>query len=102
MSAPWWDSDWKDRSGPEYRAFVSNLPYSTNEGSLKDAFSSYAPLNADVAYDPDTGRSRGIGFVQFDDKKSMDNAIQGMNGQQVGGRTISVSEANQRPRRWRA
>jgi hypothetical protein len=40
--------------------------------------------------------------VQFDDKKSMDNAIQGMNGQQVGGRTISVSEANQRPRRWRA
>jgi hypothetical protein len=49
MSAPWWDSDWKDRSGPEYHAFVSNLPYSTNEGSLKDAFSSYSPLNADVS-----------------------------------------------------
>ena len=43
MSAPWWDSDWKDRSGREYRCFVGNLPYGISESSLKDAFSSYAP-----------------------------------------------------------
>ncbi|GJN20948.1 hypothetical protein PR202_gb08389 [Eleusine coracana subsp. coracana] len=102
MSAPWWDSDWKDRSGPEYRCHMSNLPYSATESSLKDAFSSYSPINTEVVYDRDTGRSRGFGFVQFDDKASMDNAIQSMNGQQVGGRNISVSQANQRSRRWRA
>lgn len=49
----------------------------------------------------ETGRSRGFGFVVFDDEKSMENAIQGMNGQQIGGRTISVSRANQRSSRWR-
>ncbi|KAG2658522.1 glycine-rich RNA-binding protein GRP2A-like [Panicum virgatum] len=102
MSAPWWDSDWKDRSGPEYRCFVGNLPYGTSESSLKDAFSSYAPLYSEIAVDPETGRSRGFGWVQFEDQKSMDNAIQGMNGQQVGGRSVTVSQANHRPRRWRA
>ena len=50
MSAPWWDSDWKDRSGPEYRCFVGNLPYGTSESSLKDAFSSYAPLYSEVSW----------------------------------------------------
>ncbi|TVU30238.1 hypothetical protein EJB05_21848 [Eragrostis curvula] len=102
MSAPWWDSDYKDRSGPEYRIHVGNLPFSTNDSSLKDAFSSYGAVSGEVAYDNETGRSKGFGFVQFEDKSSMDNAIQGMNGQQVGGRNVSVNQANQRSRRWRA
>ena len=50
MSAPWWDSDWKDRSGPEYRCFVGNLPYGISESSLKDAFSSYAPLYSEGSW----------------------------------------------------
>jgi RNA recognition motif-containing protein len=49
----------------------------------------------------ETGRYRGFGFVVFDDEKSMENAILGMNGQQIGGRTISVSRANQCSSRWR-
>lgn len=48
MSAPWWDSD-EDRSGVEYRAYVGNLPWGTDERSLKDAFADYRPLNADVS-----------------------------------------------------
>lgn len=44
-----------------------------------------------IVDDRETGRSRGFGFVLFGDGKSMENAIQGMNGQQIGGRTISVS-----------
>ncbi|KAF8660501.1 hypothetical protein HU200_057652 [Digitaria exilis] len=100
MSAPWWDSDWKDRSWREYRCYVRSLPYSTDDASLKDAFSSYGPLIAEVVVDRETGRSRGFGFVQFDDEKSMECAIEGMNGQQVGGRNVIVSEARQRPRRW--
>ncbi|WVZ98559.1 hypothetical protein U9M48_043988 [Paspalum notatum var. saurae] len=102
MSCPWWDPDYKDLIGPEYRSYVSNLPYGTSESALKDAFSSYSPLIAEVAVDRETGRSRGFGFVQFKGQKSLDHAIQGMNGQQIGGRTVSVSKANDRPRRWKA
>ncbi|KAM3387060.1 hypothetical protein ACQJBY_010130 [Aegilops geniculata] len=102
MSAPWWDSDWKDRSGVEYRTYVGNLSWSTDERSLKDAFHAYRPLSAEIVTDRETGRSRGFGFVNFDDDNSMNNAIQGMDGQELGGRTITISQANQRPRRWRA
>jgi RNA recognition motif-containing protein len=49
MSAPWWDSDWKDRSAPESRVHVGNLPWSTDERSLKDAFASYGPRSAEVS-----------------------------------------------------
>ncbi|KAF7054488.1 hypothetical protein CFC21_062154 [Triticum aestivum] len=99
MSAPWWDSD-ENRSAVEYRAYVGNLPWGTDERSLKDFFD-YRPLNADIVTDRETGRSRGFGFVWFDDEESLSNAIHGMNGQELGGRTITVDRANQRPRRWR-
>ncbi|KAJ1262934.1 hypothetical protein BS78_09G146400 [Paspalum vaginatum] len=94
MACPWWDDNYKELVGPEYRSY----------SALKDAFSSYRPLGAEIVVDRETGRSRGFGFgfVQFEDKKSMDDAIQGMNGQEVGGRNITVSQANQRPRRWKA
>ncbi|XP_044979159.1 glycine-rich RNA-binding protein GRP2A-like [Hordeum vulgare subsp. vulgare] len=98
MSAPWWDSD-EDRSRVEYRAYVGNLPWGTDERSLKDAFADY--FLVDIVTDRETGRSRGFGFVWFDNEDSLSNAIQDMNGQELGGRTITVDRANQRPRRWR-
>jgi RNA recognition motif-containing protein len=55
-----------------------------------------------VVVDRETGRSRGFGFVNFEDNKSMNDAIKGMNGQELGGRNITVDQANHRPRRWRA
>ncbi|XP_047046398.1 glycine-rich RNA-binding protein GRP2A-like [Lolium rigidum] len=102
MSAPWWDSDWLDRAAPESRVHVGNLPWSTDERSLKDAFASYGPRSAEIVTDQETGRARGFGFVNFEDNKSMNDAIQGMNGQELGGRNITVNKANDRPRRWRA
>ncbi|XP_047046325.1 glycine-rich RNA-binding protein 7-like [Lolium rigidum] len=99
MSCPWWDND--DDGSPEHRVRVSNLPWRADERSLKDAFADYDPIYADIVTDRETGRSRGFGFVAFKDSKSMNDAIEGMNGQDLGVRTITVSEANQRTRRQR-
>ncbi|KAL6890248.1 hypothetical protein ACP4OV_009011 [Aristida adscensionis] len=99
MAAPWWDADYKNRSEREYRCHVGNLPYRASESSLMDAFAPYGPLSSQVVVDRDTGMSRGFGFVQFEDQKSMKDTIQGMNGQDLGGRKLTVSEAQQRPRR---
>jgi RNA recognition motif-containing protein len=49
MSAPWWDSDSKDRSAAENRVHVGNLPWGTDDRSLKDAFASYGPRSAEVS-----------------------------------------------------
>ncbi|KAJ1262935.1 hypothetical protein BS78_09G146500 [Paspalum vaginatum] len=46
MACPWWADNYKELIGWEYRCYVGNLPYGTSESSLQDAFSSYAPLNA--------------------------------------------------------
>ncbi|KQK23125.1 glycine-rich RNA-binding protein GRP2A [Brachypodium distachyon] len=102
MSAPWWDSDWKDRSGPEYRVHVGNLAWGTDERSLKDAFADHGPIGAEIVYDQEMDRSRGFGFVNFNDHKSMSDAIQRMNGQELDGRSITVNQANHRARKWRA
>ncbi|KAL5229462.1 hypothetical protein ABZP36_028238 [Zizania latifolia] len=102
MSAPWWDSDYSDRSGPEYRCYVRNLPWSADERSLKDAFADYGAINSEIAVDRETGRSRGFGFVTFQDSNSVRDAIQGMNGQDLGGRSITVEQAQPRSRKWRA
>ena len=49
MSVPWWDSDSKDRSTVEYRTYVGNLPWSTDERSLENAFHAYRLLSAEVS-----------------------------------------------------
>ncbi|KAL5202751.1 hypothetical protein ABZP36_013703 [Zizania latifolia] len=103
MAAPWWDDNYRELvSGPEYRCYVSNLPWSADERSLTDAFADYGAVHSEIVVDHETGRSRGFGFVTFNDEKSMKDAIHGMNGQDLGGRRIIVEEARQRSRRWRA
>ena len=49
-----------------------------------------------VINDRETGRSRGFGFVTFGDEKAMRDAIDGMNGQDLDGRNITVNEAQSR------
>ncbi|KAL6893742.1 hypothetical protein ACP4OV_007840 [Aristida adscensionis] len=78
----------------EYRCFIGNLSWSTTDDSLKDAFGKFGNLTeAKVVLDKFSGRSRGFGFVTFDEKKAMEDAIEGMNGLDLDGRAISVDKA---------
>ncbi|XP_006655108.1 glycine-rich RNA-binding protein-like [Oryza brachyantha] len=90
MVAPWCDSDRKDRSGREYRCYVGNLPWSADDRTLMDAFADFGPVSSEIAWTHETGRSRGFGFVYFEDGDSLDDAIEVMAGQVIGGRTIAV------------
>uniref|UniRef100_A0A0E0KL81 RRM domain-containing protein n=1 Tax=Oryza punctata TaxID=4537 RepID=A0A0E0KL81_ORYPU len=78
----------------EYRCFIGNLSWSTTDESLKDAFGKFGNLTeAKVVFDKYSGRSRGFGFVTFDEKKAMEDAIEGMNGLDLDGRAITVDKA---------
>ncbi|KAL5566132.1 hypothetical protein UlMin_029296 [Ulmus minor] len=78
----------------EYRCFIGGLAWSTSDRGLKDAFEKFGKLvEAKVVVDKFSGRSRGFGFVTFDDKQAMDEAIEAMNGMDLDGRTITVDKA---------
>lgn len=78
------------------RIYVGNLPFSTNDQSLRELFSEYGEVeNSTVISDRDTGRSRGFGFVEM--SSGGEEAIQALNGHSVDGRNLTVNEA--RPRR---
>ncbi|KHG04541.1 Glycine-rich RNA-binding protein [Gossypium arboreum] len=78
----------------EYRCFIGNLSWSTSDRGLKDAFEKFGNLiEAKVAVDKISGRSRGFGFVSFDEKAAMEEAIEAMNGMDLDGRNITVDRA---------
>ncbi|KAK4254320.1 hypothetical protein QN277_009720 [Acacia crassicarpa] len=78
----------------EFRCFVGGLSWSTSDRKLKDSFEKFGKLlEARVAVDKVSGRSRGFGFVTFDDHKAMEDAIEAMNGMDLDGRTITVDKA---------
>lgn len=79
------------------KLFVGGLSWDTNDASLRAAFETYGPVTeAVVINDRDTGRSRGFGFVTFDNEGDADSAMQEMNGQELDGRSINVNEARER------
>ncbi|KAH7833344.1 hypothetical protein Vadar_005296 [Vaccinium darrowii] len=78
----------------EYRCFIGGLSWSTSDRGLKAAFDKFGHLvEAKVAVDKFSGRSRGFGFVTFDEKNAMEDAIEEMNGMELDGRTITVEKA---------
>ncbi|CAL5205611.1 unnamed protein product [Lathyrus oleraceus] len=81
----------------EYRCFVGGLAWATDNDALGKAFSSFGEIvESKVILDRETGRSRGFGFVTFASEQSMKDAIEGMNGQDLDGRNITVNEAQSR------
>ncbi len=82
--------------------FVGNLAYGTDDDSLKSFFESVSPVkSAHVITDRDTNRSKGFGFVEFEDEANNEDAIDKLNGKELDGRAISISVARPREERPR-
>ncbi|KAH9605239.1 hypothetical protein KSS87_003837 [Heliosperma pusillum] len=80
------------------KLFIGGLSYDTNDNSLREAFSQFGEVaEAKVIMDRNTGRSRGFGFVDYADTESANSAVSAMDGQDLEGRSIRVSIANERP-----
>lgn len=82
--------------------YVGNLPHSTTETDLRNAFAVYGQVDSvNIITDRDTGRARGFAFVEMGDSGSAEKAIAGLNGSDLGGRTIQVNEARPKTERPR-
>lgn len=76
------------------KLYVGNLPYGVRDDDLEQAFGQFgAVTSARVMMERDTGRSKGFGFVEMANDAEAQAAIQGMNGQPLGGRSLVVNEA---------
>ncbi|CAK6952448.1 cold inducible RNA binding protein a isoform X3 [Scomber scombrus] len=78
----------------EGKLFIGGLSFETNEESLAAAFGKYGTIEkVDVIRDKETGRSRGFGFVKYDNAEDAKDALEAMNGKTLDGRAIRVDEA---------
>lgn len=77
--------------------YVGNLPYTTAEDDLRQAFEQYGQVQkVNIIKDKFSGESRGFGFVEMANHDEGMAALQELNGADMGGRKLNVSEA--RPR----
>jgi RNA recognition motif-containing protein len=81
--------------------YVSNIAFNATTQDLRQLFESYGVVDKiNIITDRDTGQSRGFGFVEMPDSTAAKAAIQGVQGKDLAGRTLTVNEARPRePRR---
>jgi RNA recognition motif-containing protein len=81
------------------KLYVGNLSFSATEEELRELFEQHGPTaSVRVITDRETGRSRGFGFVEFEDAACADKALEALDGQEMGGRPLRVNEAQDRQR----
>ena len=74
--------------------YVGNLSYNVNDSILETAFQAFGDVDsARVIMDRDTDRSKGFGFVEMPDDAQAQAAIDGLNGTDLDGRTVTVNQA---------
>lgn len=80
------------------RLFVGNLSWETSADSLRQAFEhgGHQVNDVHIVMDRESGRPRGFGFVEFSDDNGAQTAMSQMDGQDVDGRPIRISEARER------
>ena len=87
--------------------YVSNIAFNATTQDLRQLFESYGAVDkVSIITDRDTGQSCGFGFVEMPDSAAVKAAIQGVQGKELAGRTLTVNEAKPReprgePRRAR-
>ena len=80
--------------------YVGGLPYSVTDEQLQELFETHGAVeSARVITDRYTGQSRGFGFVEMEAEEAAQDAIEALNGSNLGGRTITVNEARPRENR---
>src|SRR3954464_5533493 len=84
------------------RLYVGNLSYQVDSSELQQLFAQHGTVNsAEVISDRLTGRSKGFGFVEMGTDDEAQAAIAALNGQEHGGRALTVNEAKPREERPR-
>jgi RNA recognition motif-containing protein len=79
------------------KIYVGNLAYGVSSSDLQQMFEEFDTVqSAQVIMDRDTGRSKGLGFVEMGSDYEAQKGIDGLNGKNVDGRNLTVNEA--RPR----
>lgn len=80
--------------------YVGNLSYGLSQNDLQQLFAEYGPVKSvNIIEDRDTGRSKGFGFVEMANTEDGEKAIEGLNGQAVDGRNLTVNAARPREER---
>ena len=72
---------------------VGNLPFSVDDNELKEMFAEYNPEEVSLIKDKFSGRSKGFGFVTISDDEVAKKAVSELNGKDMQGRDLKVSEA---------
>ena len=82
------------------KLYVGNLSYDIDSSNLQELFTAHGTVeSAEVIQDRETGRSKGFGFVQMGTDAEAQAAIAALNGQQHGGRALTVNEAKPKENR---
>ena len=80
--------------------FVGNLSFGTTEQSIRSTFEAYGGVDrVNIVTDRDTGQARGFAFVEMSVDSEGEAAINGLNGQDLDGRTLNVNEARPKTER---
>jgi RNA recognition motif-containing protein len=79
--------------------YVGNLPYDVSDSDLQQLFEKFGTVaSARVVMDRATGRAKGFGFVEMNDRAEAEKAIAGTNGTELNGRPLRVNESQPKPR----
>ncbi|QQS50168.1 MAG: RNA-binding protein [Bacteroidota bacterium] len=77
--------------------FIGNLNFRLSENELREAFEKFGEVSsAKIITDKNSGRSKGFGFIEMADDEEAQQAIEALNGTNLGGRDINVNQARER------